>query len=169
MDHNSIIDKTNYKVYKHAEDYSLAFICDKLIAPSVSLLNIKGYKTYASCSGHYKLEFYEYFDCDLSKLEEYSNDKRIIIKEVRDNSFDYWYEVDKTHIYILFSSIYKFDELPDGFEYINYDDKTCIDCTINYYDLENKRIRRDVECEIEEKNNILKSWVDKLPIYERND
>ena len=62
-----------------------------------------------------------------------------------------------------------FNEYLGKSEYINYDDKTCIDCTINYYDLENKRIRRDVECEIEEKNNILKSWVDKLPIYERND
>lgn len=163
MDHNSIINRTNYKVYKDSEDYPNAFICDKLIAPAVAILNKKGYKTKASCSGHYKVEFYEYFNCDISNYDEYSKDVRIIIKRVGDNSFDYWQEVDKTHIYILFDNVYTFDNLPDGFEYID-GDKTCIDSSISYYDKHNnKRIRKDVECELEEKCKILKNWAEKLP------
>ena len=59
MDHNSIIDRETFEVFEHAEDYPKAFICDKRIAPSVALLNKKGYKTIASCSGHYRLEWNE--------------------------------------------------------------------------------------------------------------
>ena len=91
-------------------------MCDKPIAPVIALLNKKGYKTFASCSGHYRIEFYEYFDEDISKLKEYQNDERIIIKKVKDNSFDYWQEVDKTHIYILFDDKYEFDNLPSKFK-----------------------------------------------------
>ncbi len=57
MDHNSIIDRESYEVYENAEDYSKAFICDKRIAQSIALLNKKGYKTLASCSGHYRIEW----------------------------------------------------------------------------------------------------------------
>lgn len=163
MDHNSLIDRTDYHVYKHAEDCPLMFICDKNIADSVALLNKKGYKTKASCGGHYKVEFYEYFNCDISNYEEYSKDDRIIIKKVHNNSFDYWEEVDKTHIYILFDGKCLFDNLPVGFEYID-GDNTCIDSSISYYDKNNnKRIRKDVECELEEKCKILKNWAEKLP------
>lgn len=59
MDHNSIIDRETFEVFEHAEDYPKAFICDKRIAPSIALLNKKGYKTIASCSGHYRLEWNE--------------------------------------------------------------------------------------------------------------
>lgn len=59
MDHNSIIDRETFEVFEHAEDYPKAFICDKRIAPSVALLNKKGYKTLASCSAHYRLEWNE--------------------------------------------------------------------------------------------------------------
>ena len=59
-----IIDRKTYEVYKYAEDYADAFICDRLIAPTVALLNKKGYKTYASCQGHYGIEFYEYLNED---------------------------------------------------------------------------------------------------------
>lgn len=59
------------------------FVCDKMIAPAVALLNKKGYKTFASCSGHYKIEFYEYFDEDIKNLEEYQNNERIIIKKIK--------------------------------------------------------------------------------------
>ena len=59
MDHNSIIDRETFEVFEHAEDYPKAFICDKRIAPSVALLNKKGYKTIASCSGHYRFEWNE--------------------------------------------------------------------------------------------------------------
>ena len=98
-------------------------------------------------------------------LIEYSSDDRIIIKRVGNDTFDYWEEVDKTHIYILFDKKYAFDTLPDGFKYID-GDRTCIDCCINYYKINNnKRIRSEVEHEIDAKSKILKDWVDSLPIY----
>ena len=82
MDKNSIIDKETFEVYTYAEDHPKVFVCDKMIAPAVALLNKKGYKTFASCSGHYKIEFYEYFDEDIKNLEEYQNNERIIIKKI---------------------------------------------------------------------------------------
>ena len=69
MDKNSIIDKESFEVCTNAEDHPKVFVCDKLIAPAVALLNKKGYKTFASCSGHYKIEFYEYLNEDIKKLE----------------------------------------------------------------------------------------------------
>ena len=71
MDPYSIIDRNSYDIFKHSEDCSYAFICDKRIAEVVSILNKKGYYTFASCGGHYKIEFYEWLDEDLSNLEEY--------------------------------------------------------------------------------------------------
>ena len=78
MDKNSIIDKESFEVCTNAEDHPKVFVCDKLIAPTVALLNKKGYKTFASCSGHYKIEFYEYLNEDIKNLDEYQkyNDPR---------------------------------------------------------------------------------------------
>jgi len=170
MDHNSIIDKNTYEVTLHAEDNPNVFICDKMIATSIALLNKKGYKTYASCSGHYKLEFYEWFDEDISKLEEYQNDDRIIIKKIKENSFDYWSEVDSTLIYVLFARKYHFNNIPEGFYEDSLDDRTCINHKIYYYDKENnKKSREVVENEINNYCKKLEEWVKKLPEYERND
>ena len=58
MDDKSIISKDTFEVFKHEEDCPYAFICDKRIAPTIALLNKKGYSTFASCGGHYKNEFY---------------------------------------------------------------------------------------------------------------
>ena len=164
MDHNSIINRNTFDICKHAEDHKDVFICDKEIAPAISLLNKKGYETYASCSGHYKIEFYEWFDEDINKLDEYKNNPRIIIKNIKENSFDYWSEVDKTHIYVLFKKQYNFNELPDGFIEEISNDRTSLSCEINFYnETGNKKKRNIVEKEIKEKCNILKKWVEKLP------
>ncbi len=165
MDHNSIIDRNTYEVFKHEEDCPYAFICDKKIAPVVAQLNAKGYETIASCSGHYKSEFYEWFDEDISKLEEFKKNPRVIITEIRDNSFDFISIVDKTMTYILFSKEYNFDFLPEEFDNDMDDTKrTCIQSIISYYDENNKRKKRViVEKEIERKCELLKDWVNKLP------
>lgn len=86
MDKNSIIDKESFEVCTQAEDHPKVFVCDKLIAPAVALLNKKGYKTFAICSGHYKIEFYEYLNEDIKNLDEYQKYDDVIIKKVRDNS-----------------------------------------------------------------------------------
>ena len=166
MDDKSIIDRNTYKVYEHAEDYPDAFICDKRIAPVIALLNKKGYSTFASCGGHYKNEFYEWFNEDISNLESLIKDTKVIITEVRDNSFDYISWIDKTMIYILFNDKYDFEALPEGFElYEKQDDnRSCIQCFVSYYDQNNKRKKRNiVEKELNEKINKLNEWVKKLP------
>ena len=169
MDHNSIIDKTTFEVCTHAEDHPDVFVCDKPIAPVISLLNKKGYKTFASYSGHYKIEFYEYFDEDINNLKEYQNDEIIIIKKVKDNSFDYWQEVDKTLLYILFDDNYEFDNLPKDFKLTTNNgrdySRTCIECEISYYDESNQHKKMiDVLNEIDNKCEILREWAEKLPI-----
>lgn len=165
MDNFSIIEKNTYEIFKHEEDCPFAFISDKAIAPSISELNKKGYETLASCSGHYKNEFYEWFNEDIKKLNEYENNDKVIIKEIRDDSFDYWTIVDTTTTYILFNKHYDFDNLPDGFEYYSLDDdRTCIQSEINYYDEFNNRKKRQVVEEEIEKNCIkLLEWVKQLP------
>lgn len=163
MDHNSIIDRKTFEVCEHAEDHKDVFICDKPIANAVSLLNKKGYKTIASCSGHYKIEYYEYLKEDISNLEEYKNNNRIIIKEVRENNFDYWEEVDKTYMYILFDKIYEFNDLPESFTIDNSRNKTYLEHIINFYDENNKhRTIKDVTREIENKSKELEEWVNRL-------
>ena len=168
MDSNSIIDKETFEVCTHAEDHPQVFICDKPIAPVIALLNKKGYKTFASCSGHYKIEFCECFDEDISKLKEYQNDERIIIKKIKDNSFDYWQEMDKTLLYILFDDKYEFDNIPKDFKMTTNNGKnyprTCIECEISFYDEYNQHRKMiSVLKEIDNKCEILRQWADKLP------
>lgn len=163
MDKNSIIDKESFEVYTHAEDHPKVFVCDKLIAPVVALLNKKGYKTFASCSGHYKIEFYEYLNEDIKNLDEYQKYDDVIIKKVGDNSFDYWLEVSKTENYILFAKEYKFDTLPEGFK-VEYGPRTHIWSEISFYDEnDDHRKRSDIQNEIEDKCNRLKEWAECLP------
>ena len=169
MDHNSLIDRNTFKVYKHAEDCPEMFICDKMIAPAIAVLNKKGYKTFASCSGHYEITFYEYYDVDINLLDEIKNNNNVIIKEVREDSFDYWKEKEFTVMYVLLDNNYIFVDIPEGFEVTKMDDnRTQLEYIINYYDKNGKRRKRiDIENEIEKYSNILKEWANKLP--ERKD
>ena len=172
MDKNSIIDKKTFEVCTHAEDHPNVFVCDKMIAPVVALLNKKGYKTFASCQGHYRIEFYEYLNEDIKNLKEYQNNKRIIIKKIREDTFDYWKEIDGTTIYILFSDKYDFDTLPKNFSLelnngLDYS-RTCIECDISYYDKNNEhRLMEDVLKEINDKCKELYEWSKMLPINKK--
>lgn len=50
------INKKDFSIVNVIEDADMRddyFECDDFIAPAISLLNKKGYKTYACCSGHY--------------------------------------------------------------------------------------------------------------------
>ena len=167
MDHNSLINRKTYEICKHEEDCKDYFICDKEIAPVISLLNKKGYITYASCSGHYKIEFYEWFDEDIKNLKEYQNNPRIIIKNIKEKTFDYWSEVENTGVYILFKEQYKFDCIPEKFIEEISNNRTCISSKIEFYDESGKKSRKTIEKEIQEKCKILENWVEKLPNKER--
>ena len=92
MDHYSIIDRNTFEVYANAEDYPNAFICDKPLAPTISLLNRKGYKTIASCSGHYYVNYqtdkahtYILFD----KVYEFKSLPEKFTKEVSSDNDDH--------------------------------------------------------------------------------
>ncbi|MBQ9181798.1 MAG: hypothetical protein IJ134_04115 [Bacilli bacterium] len=164
MDKNSIIDKITFDVCTHAEDHPDVFVCDKVIAPAIAHLNKKGYKTFASCSGHYRIEFYEYLKEDINKLKEYQKNERIIIKNIRDKDFDYWKEIDKTVMYILFDKIYEFETIPDDFELKNFYGKSSIECSISFYTKNNEhRTMLDVMKEIENKGIELEQWAKSLP------
>lgn len=163
MDKNSIIDKESFEVWVHAENHPKVFVCDKLIAPVVAQLNKKGYKTIASCSGHYKIEFYEYFDEPIDNLKNFERNKRVIIKKINNDTFDYWKEVDSTSIYILFANKYDFHCIPSDFVLEN-DERTYIGCNISFYDENGShRKMKDVMNEIEDKCNSLYEWVNTLP------
>lgn len=168
MDENSIIDKETFEVCTHAEDHPKVFVCDKLIAPVIAKLNKKGYETFASCSGHYKIEYYEYLDEPIDKLKEYQKNSRIIIKKINNDTFDYWIEVDSTTTYILFSKRYDFKSVPNDF-YIENNDRTYIGSETSFYDEnENHRKMADVLNEIDKKCEILQKWVDNLPNLNSN-
>lgn len=168
MDHNSIIDKKTFEIYTHAEDYPNAIICDKEIAPAIATLNKKGYKTLASCSGHYKISFYEWLNEDLKKLDEVKQDTKNIIKRIGNESFDYWSEVTDTYIYILFNKKCNFLNLPEGFEENDSDNRTYLEHEINYYDKNDNRLsQKDIMKEIEKYCEILYEWASNLP--ERKD
>lgn len=168
MDHNSIIDKKTFEIYTHAEDYPNAIICDKEIAPAIATLNKKGYKTLASCSGHYKISFYEWLDQDLKYLDEIKKINKNIIKRIGDKSFDYWSEVTETYIYILFDNKYDFSILPEGFEERDSNDRTSLEHKINYYDENDNRLnQKEIIKEIEKYCEILYKWASNLP--ERKD
>lgn len=165
MDDKSIILRDTYKVFKHEEDCPYAFICDKNIAPIIATLNKKGYTTYASCGGHYKKEFYEWFNEDKKNLEEYKKDSKVIITDIRENNFDYISIVDRTVIYILFNQKYEFSSLPEGFHYYESDgdERTCIESYISYYENNKRKKRNIVEKEIEKNINKLNEWAKNLP------
>lgn len=169
MDHNSLIDRNTFKVYKHAEDCPEMFICDKMIAPAIAVLNKKGYKTFASCSGHYEITFYEYYDVDINLLDEIKNNNNVIIKEVRKDSFDYWKEKEFTVMYVLFDNDYSFINNPKEFKITKIDDnRISLEHIIDYYDKNGKRRKRiDIENDIEKYSKILKEWANELP--ERKD
>lgn len=166
MDNYYFIDNKTFKVY---EDNPYGFSCDKKIAYAVALLNKKGYITLASCEGHYEIGYLEQLNVDLDFLEKVKDDKRYIIKEIRDDGFDVWVEKVITSIYVLFKERYKFDYLPEGFIQ-DENDKTIIRHTIEFYnDIGKRRRQQEVEDEIDKYCNILKDWVELLPVKERID
>ena len=167
MDHNSIIDRDTFEVCIHAEDHPKVFICDKMIAPAISELNKRGYKTLASCSGHYSYSYYEWFDVDLSELEEVKNNSKNIIKRVGNETFDYISEVESTHIYVLFDKNYLFKAIPDGFELEYINDKSSLEHEVSFYKNNTRKRNKEVFNEIEKYCNILREWASNLP--ERKD
>lgn len=169
MDNNCFIDKETFEVY---DEHPKVFICDKKIASAIANLNKLGYQTKASCAGHYEVGYQEQLDVDLSFLKEIKNDKRYIIREIKENSFDCWSEIMHTSIYVFFTEKYEFINIPEGFILEDNDypelgitnNGICIRHSIEYYDNDNKRrSKQDIESEIDKYCNILNEWAMTLP------
>ena len=164
MDNTKYIDTNSWEIY----DTPGIFIpVDKGIAKTICTLNKKGYNTKSSCEGHHDIRFVDMDDVDIAYLDEFKNDPRAIIKEIRDDSFDYWTEVYGTSIYILFNDSYKFASLPEGFK---LEDGNCLRHNIEYYD--NNLKRRAIPLineEIKKYNKILYEWASNLPNIRKDD
>lgn len=168
MDRNSIIDRTTFEVFTHAEDCPYAFVCDKRIAPVIALLNKKGYDTYACCGGHYEGGCSERLNVDLSFLKEAQDNPGYFIREIREDGFDCYVENRLARIYILFRNKYNFDTVPEGFS-IDYDEykgneRVMIECIVDYFDENNhKKKRSTIENELDKYCNELVCWAKSLP------
>lgn len=150
---------------KRKENY---FECDDLIAPSISLLNKKGYKTIFCCSGHPYATIDVVFSPEIPSKEDLG-DIELLWVEDSDEYSDQCLDIDefkyalicKCHygevFYIIFEDDYDFPELPGD----------------AYFDKENKGIywNHDVKatddfsvmCKIFIINKEFYEWVEKLP------
>ena len=108
-------------------DTDIYFECDDLIAPAISLLNKKGYKTKFCCSGHP----FDYIIGSICETDDEFNDEYVIrkcssnnpkVKEAfSDTNVDEYpfYVVTKfaeNVFYVYFEEEYNFTNLPDEFE-----------------------------------------------------
>lgn len=165
MDNNAFIDKKNFEVYEEHPD---VFNCDKGIAKIIATLNQKGYKTKSSCEGHIEFNWVEYDDCDLELLPETFNNDSYIVLKVKEDGFDYLTRSEVADIYIAFAKNYNFKSLPVGFE-VESDYGYLIRKSIQFYQDGVKRKVKDLEDEKNKYIKLLDSWVNNLPINERED
>ena len=147
---------------------------DDDISDTILELNKKGYKTYACCSGHSKVEFYE-CTVPLTDKEKILKDGYAIIEE-SDMIYAAFPNIS-TYCYIKFDNSYNFESIPDGFkyetkeeaynEYKKYKEQKNIDITfgdsisrlINFFDEDGNRKEKEIiEKEIKEVNKILLNW-----------
>ena len=123
------INKKDFSIVGYVDDFVLEddyFECDDLIAPAISLLNKKGYKTEFCCSGH------PYSTIDSCAIAEYPSDElkekmNIIFICPSKESYSVPDWVDKEHypyyiscltphpegFYVAFKEMYEFPEPPD--------------------------------------------------------
>ncbi len=92
---------------------------DDAIADTILILNKKGYKTYACCSGHSDIKFYPY-ETLLDRKEEVLKTHDFIYEE-KDKLYCVT-QSSSTYCYIKFDKHYDFDILPNGFEYETADE-----------------------------------------------
>lgn len=167
MDNRRYIDTETFEIY---EIHPKVIPCDKEIAVAIANLNKLGYKTMASCSGHYKDGCYEQNNVDLSFLEKTKNDRHFIVREIRDDGFDCWIENIRSTIYIAFDKKCIPKTLPEGF-YLHDEPEfefASIEHNVDYYQDEAQRSRKSIEEEIKKYQEILNNWASNLPKREED-
>ena len=145
------IDETAYINIETGEivDYPEKFVhCDSLIAPVISVLNAKGYKTIASCQGHSqrltvsnKGKCKLYHDVPIEDqirellYEMYITHRIIVINSIDQEYINFEFVSDGTNVYIAFGEEYSFPSLPKDFTLLRFRNGISI----------SKFIRRDKE------------------------
>ena len=173
----AFINKKDFSIVGFVNDYLLKddyFECDDLIAPAISLLNRKGYKTTFCCSGHPYATIDNACVIEKPTNEELGNDFdliRIESSEVADYEVDIdeypYYVVCKCNIpevlYVSFEKEYKFPKLP-GNAYIHPDNNKGI-----YWGLDETPTNNfDIMEKIYEMNKTFYKWVEKLDYIKEN-
>lgn len=160
------------------------FECDDLIAPAISLLNKKGYKTLFCCSGHP----YGSIDTDICEEDDTEIDESFVLRRGKSIDIKYECNLDDKEIeeypyyisyknnaldsafYIAFKERYQFSYLPSDFytdETLLIDDNnnnlivTAIRCNLDLYTSDNDGFKYITE--IFELNKRFYEWVEKLP------
>lgn len=147
MDNLQFIDTETWELIDEPESVIHA---DKDIAETIAILNKKGYKTRASCSGHTRYELTPWFD----KKENLKNYPVVVGIEESENSDQVNFYILQTgySTYVSFSEIYEFEILPEGFRYEVDDNEHCtIRKRLKLLDDNNKI------CSMEEVSNRLKN------------
>lgn len=147
------INKKDFSIVGYVQDQRLKenyFECDDLIAPAISLLNKKGYKTVFCCSGHPYATIDTCFSPDIPSQEDLGDSELLWYQDsdpeyadiCEDTDLYPYYLVCKCHygelFYIIFDEHYKFPELPgdayrdeeNGGIYWNHDMKATDDFSV---------------------------------------
>lgn len=142
-------------------------VVDDLIADTICVLNSKGYNTQICCSGHYNGNYIKQI-CDILLLnkeeikEEYND---FYIENVNDKDFVFLSIMDGTFVYVMFDKDYKFDKLPEVFEWSAAFDKNTDTWRIvleSFYDNGVQKVILNINKEIELTNEALFIWAREL-------
>ena len=173
------INKNDFSIVSYVADYITAedyFECDDLIAPAISLLNKKGYKTEYCCSGHpfggvdaviIEADPTQEFPDDVLIRVESSECVKNLWGEVFDiKEFPYhavYKNVYANNLYVSFEDKYTFPDLPEGMNYEIFNDYkgSGIYQGINEYHKASDTFEGIIR--IYELNKLFYEWVEKLP------
>lgn len=114
MDNMRYIDVSSWEICDSPDGF---IPVDKGIAKTICVLNKKGYITKSSCEGHHDIKFVDIDEVDIAYLDEFKDDPRAIIKNINDDTFDYWAEVFGTSVYVVFADDYELPNIPKGFKF----------------------------------------------------
>lgn len=122
----AFINKNDFSIVAYVMDYKTAdeyFECDDMIAPAISLLNKKGYKTTFCCSGHpfagidEALHMEYPTEEEIKELNIYRIESSEAVKDRYNDTDEYpYYVVNKCNFvdtfYVAFAETYTFPKLP---------------------------------------------------------
>ena len=178
----AFINKNDFSIVSYVQDYKIAedyFECDDLIAPAISLLNKKGYKTTYCCSGHP----FGHIGCAIMEESpsEHIPKEQILRIESSECVFDEWKEAGSefsleefpyyvvyreilaTNLYVTFQGVYELPNLPEdkGFKhFINYNGSSVYH-NLHKYDTSSETFK-DIT-RVYEINKAFYEWVEQLP------